>query len=204
MPAIAETSPLTTKSRNLVRSIRTPEKRAASLDRPIAKMPRPAGVKCSTTAKTIASTTNSTMMFGIGVPGMRSSTRLRNPSGKSPIRSVPTRPTARPRNRASVPIVTASEGRPTTVMKKPLIAPAATPTSRATTSATPTPRPAVCAMPKATPARPAVLATERSISPVTMMSVIGSAMSSTAATFGSRYWMVSGPANPGTDTYATM
>ena len=41
-------------------------------------------------------------------------------SGKSVIAVVPSRPTAIPRKSASVPIVTASDGSPTTVTRKPL------------------------------------------------------------------------------------
>ena len=62
-------------------------------------------------------------MTGIGVPGMFALARSVQNSGNSVIAVVPSRPTAMPRNSASVPIVTASDGRPTTVTRKPLTTP---------------------------------------------------------------------------------
>ena len=90
---------------------------------------------------------------------------------------VPSTPTAMPRKSASVPIVTASDGRPTYAIRKPLSAPQASPASMATTAASGTATPWSTSTPSSTLLRPRTLATERSISPVTMINVIGSAIS---------------------------
>ncbi len=94
------------------------------------------------------------------------------------IASVPSRPTARPRNNARVPIVTASDGRPTYAIRKPLKAPHSAPTRIASRPATGSGSPASAyRMPSMTLVSPITLATDRSISPVMMISVIGSAIS---------------------------
>ena len=78
--------------------------------------------------------------------------------------------------------MTASDGRPTYATRKPLTAPQSVPTTTATAAAAGTDQPASkCSMAITTALRPIVLATDRSISPVMMISVIGSAMTSTGA-----------------------
>ena len=134
----------------------------------------------------MASMTNGIMMPGIGVPGMLSLARSVQNSGNSVIAVVPSRPTAMPRNSASVPIVTASEGNPTTVMRNPLIVPATAPTRIAVPAAAGNGHPASVRMPVSTLVSPTMLATERSISSVMMMSVMGSAISRIGATSRSR------------------
>ena len=74
-------------------------------------------------------------------------------------------------------MVTASDGSPTYATRKPLSAPQARPTSRAASAATGTEVPWSTSVPSMTLLSPTTLATERSISPVTMISVIGSAIS---------------------------
>ena len=137
-------------------------------------------------AKPIASTTNRIVTLGIGVPGIFDFARSVQNSVKSVTAVVPSSPTASPRKSASVPIVTASDGRPTTVMKKPLTAPAIAPTTMLTRPATSIGSPAWCSVPMTTLDSPTMLATDRSISPVMMMSVIGRAMSRIGATSSSR------------------
>jgi hypothetical protein len=90
-------------------------------------------------------------------------------------------------------MVTASDGSPTYATRKPLSRPQSTPTTRATRPAIGIERPCWCSSPTSTLLRPTTLATERSISPVTITSVIGSAMSRIGATSRSRNGRVSGP-----------
>ncbi len=74
--------------------------------------------------------------------------------------------------------MTASDGSPTYATRKPLKAPHTAPTRIATTAAAGIDIPASwCSTPTRTLLRPTTLATERSISPVMMISVIGSAIS---------------------------
>lgn len=186
MPANAATAPDSTNRMSFVRSTCTPEKCAASFDRPIAYTPRPNGVKCSRTAKTATSRRNGSVMTGIGVPAIFALARAVQNSGKSVTAAVPSSPTARPRKRASVPIVTASEGSPTTVTRKPLNAPPITPTTRAASAASSNGSPACTRAPVTTLDSPTMLPTERSISPVIMMRVIGRAISRIGAMSSSR------------------
>ena len=75
-------------------------------------------------------------------------------------------------------MVTAREGSPTYATKNPLKAPHSTPTSRVSRPATGIERPkSWWRMPSDTLVRPMMLATERSISPVMITRVIGSAIS---------------------------
>ena len=119
---------------------------------------------------------NGMMIIGTGVPGTLARARSVQKSGKSLMAVVPSSPTAIPRKSASVPIVTASEGRPTKVTRAPLIAPAMMPTTIAARPASGSPQPAWTPSPVTTEERPTMLATERSISSVMMISVIGRAI----------------------------
>src|SRR5580700_8806701 len=83
---------------------------------------------------------------------------------------------ATPRYRPSVPIVTASDGRPSLVISRPLMAPATTPTSKMTTKMTSIDQCLFQRNPSSALDMPMIEATERSISPLMMMSVIGRAM----------------------------
>ena len=75
-------------------------------------------------------------------------------------------------------MVTASDGRPTYATRKPLKAPATAPARIASRPATGMDRPASwCRIPTSTLESATTLATDRSISPVTMIRVIGSASS---------------------------
>ena len=94
---------------------------------PIAKIERPNGVACSSTAKATASTANSTIVFGTNVPAKFPNARSVQSAGKSVTDSSPMTTKARPRNSASVPIVTASDGRPKRVTSTPLKAPHSAP-----------------------------------------------------------------------------
>jgi hypothetical protein len=118
--------------------------------------------------------------------------------GKSVTAVVPSRPTAIPRYRASVPIVTARDGRPTYATRNPLSSPQSTPTTSATRPASGIDMPSWCSIPTRTLLRPTTLATDRSISPVTMTSVIGSAISRMGAESWMRKGNVSGPEKFGT------
>ena len=75
-------------------------------------------------------------------------------------------------------MVTASDGRPTYPTRNPLNAPATAPIAMASSAATGMERPASWwRIPTSTLDNPTTLATDRSISPVMMISVIGRAMS---------------------------
>ena len=113
MPANADTAPDSTNSRNLVRSTLTPVKCAASLFSPMSKMPRPNVEKCSSNVKTTATIANGIMTSGTLEVPMVPVARSVHVSGKPVTALVPSRPTAIPRNSASVPMVTARDGSPT-------------------------------------------------------------------------------------------
>ena len=81
--------------------------------------------------------------------------------------------------------------------------PAMTPVRTAASAASGNGMPACVRMPVMTLERPTMLATERSISSVMMMSVIGSAISRMGATSRSRYVTVSGLSKLRTDARAT-
>ncbi len=94
--------------------------------------------------------------------------------------------------------MTASDGRPTYAMRKPLRAPQARPASRASSAAAGTDIPPSWSTPSSTLLRPMMLATDRSISPVMITSVIGRAISRMGAMSCRRNLMVSGPSKFGT------
>src|ERR1700734_457350 len=83
---------------------------------------------------------------------------------------------ATPRYSARVPIVTASEGSPTRVTSSPLIRPATIPSSATTTKMTSIGQWWLHRTPSSALDMPRIEATDRSISPLMMMSVIGKAM----------------------------
>ncbi len=113
---------------------------------------------------------------------MRSRARSRHSWGNPVYWVVPVRPTAMPRKSASVPMVTARDGSPTYATRKPLIAPQTVPATTAAAAAAGIDQDASkCRSAITTALSPITLATERSISPVMMISVIGSAMRSTGA-----------------------
>src|SRR4051812_36560281 len=122
-PASAATAPQTTNRISLMRLTRRPEKNAASSLAPIAKTERPKGVKCSSTANSTARIAHSTITFGTAVPAKFPIARSVHSAGKSVTESSPMITNAMPRNSASVPIVTASDGRPSRVTSRPLNAP---------------------------------------------------------------------------------
>src|SRR5215469_16221282 len=81
-----------------------------------------------------------------------------------------------PRYSASVPIVTASDGSPSRVTSRPLKAPAASPTIATITKMAGIGKPLFHSTPRSALAMPRIEATDRSISPLMMISVIGSVM----------------------------
>src|SRR5215469_13388948 len=81
-----------------------------------------------------------------------------------------------PRYSASVPIVTASDGSPSRVTSRPLKAPAANPTIATITKMAGIGKPLFLSTPRSALAMPRIEATDRSISPLMMISVIGSVM----------------------------
>ena len=90
-------------------------------------------------------------------------------------------------------MVTASDGSPTYATRTPLTAPRTTP--RSSVSRTAVSMETSCSLtstPQKAALTPRVLATERSISPVMMISVIGSAMSMIGAYSLARLYVVSG------------
>src|SRR5580698_4926985 len=108
---------------------------------------------------------------GIGLMPM-----LVYPAGKFETVLAPSTMEATPRYRASVPIVTASDGRPSRVTRSPLIAPATTPSASRTAKMAGIGQPLLHSSPSTALDIPSVDATDRSISPLMMMSVIGRAM----------------------------
>ena len=82
-------------------------------------------------------------------------------------------------------------------MRKPLNIPAATPASRLMASTSQMSIPPAQSTPISALVRPAVLATERSISPVMMISVMGIAISRTGITSRRRNPVVTGEAKRG-------
>ncbi len=104
---------------------------------------------------------------------------------------------ASPRKSARVPMVTASDGSPSTAIRKPLNIPHTNPTSRLTASTSQISMPPAQSTPMVALVSPAMLATERSISPVMMISVIGMAISRTGITSRSKKPVVTGDAKRG-------
>src|SRR5262245_54970760 len=161
-----------------MRFTRTPEKNAASRFSPIAKIERPSGVAWSAIATTIARKPKIAIEYGIGA------TPIFVSEAGSPARvSLGRMICAIPRKSASVPIVTARDGRPRRVIRKPLNRPQAAPTTRAMTIAAWIGQPWPASSARTTPERPRIDATDRSISPVMMMSARGSAMIATSPMF---------------------
>src|SRR3954470_3179400 len=122
-PARPATAPESTNSVVLIRLTRSPAKYAASWLAPIANTERPNGVACSRTPNPTPSTANSTIVSGMNVPAKFPNARSVQTEGKSVTDSSPMITNASPRNSASVPIVTASDGRPSRVTRSPLNAP---------------------------------------------------------------------------------
>src|SRR3954469_14210706 len=176
-PASAATAPERTNSRSLIRLTRRPEKNAASSLAPIAKTERPNGVKCSSTAKSTARTANSTMTFGTAVPAKLPNARSVQTDGKSVTESSPMTTNARPRNRASVPIVTASDGRPSRVTSRPLNAPHSPPATMQIGMISSSGRPPFHSAAMSALDSPSTEAIDRSISAAITTRVNGSAMS---------------------------
>src|SRR5689334_14396393 len=87
---------------------------------------------------------------------------------------------AMPRYSASVPIVTASDGRPSLVTSRPLTRPAARPTSTRTAKMASIGQCLAHRNPSSALDMPSIDATERSISPLMTISVMGSAMIATS------------------------
>ena len=116
----------------------------------------------------------------MNVPAKLPNPRSVQVAGKSVTDSSPMTTYARPRNSANVPIVTASDGRPSCVTRKPLKAPHSAPATRQigmiSSSGSPRfQRSAISALESAS-----TEATERSISAATITSVSASAISATS------------------------
>src|SRR5580704_8678529 len=139
-------------------------------------MERPVTVECSTIPKITASTTKIAMVSGIWVCGSGSTPMLVYVAGKVDTVLAPSRMRATPRYSARVPIVTASEGRPTRVTSSPLIRPATIPSSATTTKMASIGQWWLHRTPSSALDMPRIEATDRSISPLMTISVIGSAM----------------------------
>src|SRR3954454_7295921 len=176
-PASAATAPESTNSASLMRLTRRPEKNAASSLAPIAKTERPKGVKCSSTAKRTARIANRTMTFGTAVPAKLPIARSVQSEGKSVTESSPMTTNARPRNSASVPIVTASDSRPSRVTSRPLNAPHSPPATMQIGMISPSGRPPFHSAAMSALDSPSTEAIDRSISAAITTRVNGSAMS---------------------------
>ena len=90
--------------------------------------------------------------------------------------SSPSKASDNPRNNVSVPMVTAIDGRPVRATRTPLRAPPTAPTSRAAAKQAQMFQPWCHRKPTVEPDSPNIEATDRSISPVMTMKVIGRAM----------------------------
>ena len=135
---------------------------------------------CSSTPNATARIANSTIVSGTNVPAKLPNARSVHTPGKSVTDSSPMTTNARPRNSASVPIVTASDGRPKRVTSTPLNAPHSAPATRQSGMISSTGSPwfhsdAAIALDSAS-----TEATERSISAAMITSVSGSAISATS------------------------
>jgi hypothetical protein len=133
--------------------------------------------------KTTASARKNAIEYGMCVWGIGTTPMLARPLGNPPIVSVGRIPWAIPRYSVRVPIVTASDGRPRRVTKKPFSAPRKAPSTTAMIIAGQIGQPCLKSSAMSTPLRPSMDATERSISPVTTIKVSGSAMIATSPTF---------------------
>ena len=123
------------------------------------------------------------MATGTPVSPIRRVANRVSSDGKSETFWSPMTTRASPRNSARVPMVTASDDSPSRVISSPLNAPHRAPTATQMVMTTQMLRSVSRhSTPMTALARPAVLATERSISPVMMMSVIGMASSRTGMT----------------------
>src|SRR3954466_10167662 len=123
---------------------------------------------------------NSTIVSGMNVPAKLPNARSVQTPGKSVTESSPMTTNASPRNSASVPIVTASDGRPKRVTSTPLKAPQRPPATRQSGMISSIGRPwfhsdAAIALDSAS-----TEATERSISAEMITSANGSAISATS------------------------
>src|SRR6266536_5234057 len=114
----------------------------------------------------------------------------------------PSATNASPRYRVRVPMVTARDGSPKRVTNTPLTAPSRPPSTRISGTISSSGRLSVQSWPMTALVRPRMLATERSISPVTTMSVMGSAISAIGARSSSRKPQLRPLANPSTRTPA--
>ena len=123
---------------------------------------------------TIVKTTNTMRARGIG-PTRGCCPRASNHSGKSPMERSSSNTRASPRYMISVARVTTRDGRPITVIQKPLNAPPITPTSSPTSRARGMGTPWLCSQARVQAARPIMEATERSISALMMMKVMARA-----------------------------
>src|SRR5918997_3237611 len=141
---------------------------------------RPNGVACRSTANATARIANSTIVLGINVPAKLPNARSVQTAGKSVTDSSPMTTYASPRNSASVPIVTASDGSPSRVTRKPLNAPHTAPATRQIGMISSSGRPAFHSDAIRALESASTDATERSISAATITSVSASAISATS------------------------
>src|SRR4051812_1938397 len=125
-------------------------------------------------------TANSTIVSGTNVPAKLPNARSVQTPGKSVTDSSPMTTKARPRNSASVPIVTASDGRPKRVTSTPLKAPHSAPATRQSGMISSTGRPWFHSDAAIALDRASTEATERSISAAMITSASGSAISATS------------------------
>ena len=120
-------------------------------------------------------------MCGIGITPM-----FVSDAGNPPSELFGSRICAIPRYSVSVPIVTASDGRPTRVTSSPLKRPSSPPHTSVMAIDAQMLRPCEVRSARIVPESPSVDATERSISPVITISASGSAMIATSPTLRPR------------------
>ena len=123
---------------------------------------------------------NSTIVLGMNVPAKLPNARSVHVAGKSVTDSSPMTTKASPRNSASVPIVTASDGSPSRVTSTPLNAPHSAPTTMQIGMISSSGRPLFHSVAMSALESASTEATDRSISAATITSVSGSAISATS------------------------
>ena len=116
--------------------------------------------------------------------------RVLNGAGKFETVAAPRITLASPRYRVRVPMVTAREGSPTRVMSRPLISPASAPMTMQTMKIRANGQWWVHSAPIVSADTARTDATDRSISPVMMISVIGTAMIARSPMFVHRVKML--------------
>src|SRR5919205_419924 len=162
----------------------------------MANSDRPKPVKCRTTPKMMARMITGIIHTGMPEAPILACRPLVMARGKLVTAWSPRTTNASPRYSARVPIVTASDGSPSTETRTPLSAPETAPRSRHRGMISSSDMPALHSAPKTQLTNPATLATDRSISPARMIRVMGRASRSMGIRSMSRNPVLRGEAKP--------